>query len=171
MSSDIRGDNARCEGVEAPLEVNDEIELIAAFFRAWSELERLDLRLIRGFGVDGLLVFGGDNIKPSSGSSSSGSDGTRGCCDAQSSATGRDLLDFSLFKLRIDLRLRSDSGVEGLPLERIDLSSASNDGIDSAEVVRVCRQLSSGRLSVEVGHGSSLPSISSNSMLNAGLLL
>jgi hypothetical protein len=86
-----------------------------------------------------------------------------------SSAAGNDL-EACFFKLLIDFRLRSDSGVDKLSFERIDLSSASSDGTDSAETDRVYKNPSSGALSADAGKGASPPSGSSNSMLNAGLL-
>jgi hypothetical protein len=58
--------------------VKEEIELIATFFRACSELVRFDLKLDFGFGVVDLLRFAGEMIRPSSGSSSCAGFGARG---------------------------------------------------------------------------------------------
>ena len=62
-------DAARCCGGDPLLDVNDDMELIAAFFRACSDVVRLDVNLDFGFGVACLLISGGDRIMFSSGSS------------------------------------------------------------------------------------------------------
>lgn len=61
--------------------------------------------------------------------------GISGWLKAQSSVVGTDL-GVCFRRLEIDRLLRRDSGVEGLPLERVDrvdLSSASSEGTDSEE--------------------------------------
>ena len=97
---------------------------------------RLDLKVDFSFAVAALPVSARDRFSLSSGSSSCGSPGTRGWFESHSSVAGTDR-DVTFFKFDIDLRLCKDSGVEGLPLERMDRSSASKDGIDSADVDRV----------------------------------
>lgn len=137
MSSDRVGEFGRCDGADALLKLNDEREVIAAFLSACREVVMLDLKEDFGFDVGTRLVFEGESMRLSSGSSSSDALSTSGWSDPHSSVAGKDR-GLSFFKLGQDLRLRNDPGVDRLPLDKIDLSSASSDGTDSADVVLVC---------------------------------
>lgn len=44
----------------------------------------------------------------------------------------------SFFRFELDLRLCSDPGVDGLPIDSNDRSSASSEGTESLDVDRVC---------------------------------
>jgi hypothetical protein len=145
--------------------VREEMELIAAFFSAWRELVKLDLKLGFGFGVFDRSAFDIDRSRSSSGSSCLG---TSGWSEAHSSDLGNDFA-FSFLRFWMDFRLHRDSGVDRLSLDNMDLSSASSDGTESADTERVYRKLSSGILSAGVGHGSWPPSGSSNNIPNAEL--
>lgn len=168
MSSDRGEDGERCDDTLPRL--NEDMELIAAFLSAWRDVVRFDVNLAFGFGVEARLEFGGDIINPSSGSSSPGGAGIKGWLRAHSSVVGTDR-GVAFLRLIKDFRLRRDSGVDKLPFDNIDLSSASKEGTDSADADRVDRKLSSARLSFPGKYCSCLSPSSSNRTLSAGLLL
>jgi hypothetical protein len=56
----------------------------------------------------------------------------------ESSTAGRER-DLSFFKLEIDLLLRSDPGVGGLPTESMEWLSEVSDGMESLEADRELR--------------------------------
>lgn len=61
--------------------------------------------------------------------------GMSGWSVMQSSVAGTER-DVTLLRFDMERLLRSDPGVEGLPLDRMDRSSASRDGTESEEVER-----------------------------------
>ena len=142
------------------------MELTAAFLSACSELVRFDLKLALVLGGGRLTRFGIGTISSFESSLVS----ANGWSEAQSSDAGSDLDSLSFLKVVIDFRLRNDSGVERLSFEPIERSSASSEGIDSADSDRMFIMRSSGRLSADTEHASSLLSDSSSRTLRAGLL-
>ena len=162
MSSDIGEEVERWDG-----ETLLTLKLENAFFNAWKDVVRFDLKLDFGFGVVGLLSSRVARSTLSSNASSYAL-GARGCSDAHSTEAGKERC-LSFLKLEYDLALRSDPGVDKLRLDCIDRSSSSRDGTDSRDVDRWSEGPSSG-----ISFGSydfSSSSLSSRSMLKVGLLL
>lgn len=108
------------------------MELRAAVFSAWREVVRFEVKVDFGLVDEVRRPDKGEIMNASSGDSSSSAVGMRGWSKAQSSDVGTDR-DICFFRLDMDRLLRTESGVERLPVETMDLSSASSEGTDSEE--------------------------------------
>jgi len=117
-------------------DLSEDNEDSAADLSACSDVVRLDLKENLGFGVVARLL--GFGMTRSSSSSDVGRL-TSGWSEPQSSPRAACDRGKSFLRYELDLRLCREPGVDGLPSESKDRSSASKEGMESLDVDLVCR--------------------------------